>query len=200
MKALGLIVWTSVLATAFTCMALLAVSGAATPRGVGRPLALADVSNPEAIAKRAERKADISNDTLSRQIDALASRQDLLRKDFDAFVKDCDARFARPSQPAAKAAETADVQVIHGFTPTWFECVHCPRVKKESEANGLPFRVEWSEIDQAGLKALGIPANVGFPCFHWQDGTGGYRYFWNDGSTGKPTTMQALEEKWKEHR
>lgn len=205
---IGLLAWTGLLSVLFLCVGLLAVTRASAPRGIGRPLAMADMPNPEAIAKRAERKVETSNDTLSRQIDALAKRldavvseKDLLRKDLDSFMKDTDARFAKGATPIVKVdAPDNELPVIHGFSPTWFTCTACPRAKKESEAAGLPFHVEWSEIDQQGLKALGIPAEAKFPCFHWADAKGQTWYAWNDGSLKGETTMQGLERKWREHR
>lgn len=207
-KVIGLIAWTGVLSVVFLCIGLIgliAITRAATPRGAGRPLALAETPNVEAVAKRVERKVDMSNETLSKQIDVLSQRvdalmsgHDLLKKDFDAFRKDTDCRFAKQIDPPAVAEADPVIPEIHGFTPSWFVCAACPRVKRESEADGLPFKVVWSEVTEEQLKALGIPEKVGFPCFYWTDSLHNGWYFWN-GSSREPT-MKALEAKWREHR
>lgn len=204
-KPLKLLLWTGVLSVLSVCVALVAMTRAPTPRGVGRPLALAETPLPEAIARRVERKVDTSNETLSKQIDVTSQRLDstirnldLLKTELDAFRKDADARFEKCEKPVSAVQE--DLPEVHGFTPSWFVCARCPGVKQESESPGLPFKVVWSEVTEEQLRALGIPEKVGFPCFYWQDATRRGWYFWNDGSSGEPTTMKALEAKWREHQ
>ncbi len=204
-KALALIAWTGFLSVLFFCVGFLAISRAAIPRGIGRPLALAETPNVEAVAKRVERKVDTSNETLSKQIsvlsqrmDALMAGHDLLKKDFDAFRKDTDARLLK-STPSLSAGE--DLPEIVGFTPSWFACPWCEVAKKESTDPNLPFRVVWSEVTEAQLKELGIPADAKFPCFYWTDSKGKpwYAYSFGEGNP-RETRMQGLERKWKEHR
>lgn len=189
MKAFGVLLWTGVLSILFFCVGLITILRAQTPRGVERPLAVVDLLDPEVQAKRIS--------VLSQRVDALMAGHDLLKKDFDAFRKDTDVRFTGLNRPVATSNELPEVL---GLTPSWFVCSRCPAVKKESESEGLPFKVTWMEVTEEQMKAMGIPNTVGFPCFYWQDAFHKGWYCHNDGSMGNVTTMKFLEAKWREHR
>lgn len=205
-RFIGLLLYTVLFGSVFMLVGVLAVSRlTAAPRGVGRPLAMAETPDVEKVAKRVERKVDTSNETLSKQITVLSQRTDLalsqldlLKKEFEAFKKDTDARLMKAT-PQLSAGE--DLPEIIGFTPSWFACPWCEVAKKESEDPNLPFRVLWSEVTEKQLKELGIPADAKFPCFYWTDskGKGWYAYSFGEGNP-KETRMQGLERKWKEHR
>ena len=168
---------------------------------LGRPIAVADRPVAELTAKRVDRELVQTQqrvEVLSQRLDAALRTQDLLRGELEAHVKSSDARFAKLDQATAPPDPPASKPMIRGFTPTWFVCTACPRVKRESEAPDLPFLVEWSEIDEAALKALGIPSSARMPCFYWTDAQGRSWYFSNT-ETNRPT-MDALAAFWRLHQ
>lgn len=172
---------------------------------LGRPIAVADRPVAELTVKRIERQLGQSHEQLVQRVEVLSQRldaalrtQDLLRGELEAHVKSSDARFAKQDQATAPPDPPASKPMIRGFTPTWFVCTACPRVKRESEAPDLPYVVEWSEIDEAALKALGIPSSARMPCFYWTDAQGRSWYFSNT-ETNRPT-MDALTAFWRLHQ
>lgn len=168
---------------------------------LGRPIAVADRPVAELTAKRVDRELDQAQqriEVLSQRLDAALRSQDLLRSDLQAHVTSSDARFAKQDQATAPPDPPKGKPMVRGFTPTWFVCTACPRVKRESEAPDLPFLVEWSEIDEAALKALGIPSSARMPCFYWTDAQGRAWYFSNT-ETNRPT-MDALTAFWRLHQ